>query len=176
MNRTQLEHVIRAAGAIAEADAVIIFESQAILGSIPDPPAHLTVSMEVDLYPQECPDRADLIDGSIGEDSMFHETFGYFAHGIGPETAILPKGWESRLVPIQNENTNGITGFCLSLPDIVISKLIAGREKDLEYAEILFKDGYVTITDVGSLSTTVPTEYRDILKTRIDAIVSKLPR
>ncbi len=36
--------------------------------------------------------KADLIDGSIGELSPFHETFGYYAHGLGPETAALPAG------------------------------------------------------------------------------------
>jgi hypothetical protein len=28
------------------------------------------------------PFRNSLIDGAIGEGSMFHETFGYYAHGV----------------------------------------------------------------------------------------------
>ena len=37
--------------------------------------------------------KADLIDGSIGEASMFHETFGYYAQGVVERTAVLPDGW-----------------------------------------------------------------------------------
>ena len=33
------------------------------------------------------PDMADLIDGCIGELSPFHQAFGYYAHGVGKETA-----------------------------------------------------------------------------------------
>lgn len=72
--------------------------SQAILGWDESPPAALLVSREADIFPRERPDRANLIDGSIGELSPFHDTFGYYGHGVGPETAILPDGWEQRLV------------------------------------------------------------------------------
>lgn len=39
----------------------------------------------------------DLIDGSIGELSPFHATFGYYAQAVAPETAVLPKGWDRRV-------------------------------------------------------------------------------
>ena len=58
------------------------------------------------------PERAILIDGAIGEGSYFHEQFGYYAQGVGPETAVLPEGWESRLVGVGNERTSGSTGWC----------------------------------------------------------------
>ena len=121
MKRADLEHLIRAAGNIANARELIIIGSQSILGSFPSPPRELTVSMEADMYPLDAPDRADLIDGSIGENSPFHSTFGYYAHGVAPETATLPTNWKSRLVRLQNENTNNIAGLCLSMPDLVAS-------------------------------------------------------
>ena len=34
--------------------------------------------------------KADLIDGSIGEASLFQETFGFYAHGVSVTTALLP--------------------------------------------------------------------------------------
>lgn len=33
-----------------------------------------------------------MIDGSIGELSPFHETFGYYAQGVDETTAVLPEG------------------------------------------------------------------------------------
>jgi len=53
MKREHLEHIIRAAGAIAQVKEIIIIGSQAILGSYTNPPKNLIVSMEVDLYPPE---------------------------------------------------------------------------------------------------------------------------
>jgi hypothetical protein len=36
-------------------------------------------------------------------------------------------------VEICNENTNGISGLCLEIHDLMISKLYAGRKKDIEF-------------------------------------------
>lgn len=135
MTRNQIEHIIRAAADIADDDELIIVGSQAILAGFPSAPADLLVSVEADLYPRNHPERADLIDGSIGEGSPFHETYGYYAHGVGPETAVLPAGWQGRLIPIRNANTRGATGWCLEVHDLCVSKLVAGRDKDLLFLE-----------------------------------------
>jgi hypothetical protein len=134
VDRRQLEHLIRAAGDLTDDDEIIVVGSQAVLGRHPDAPRSLRQSVEADLYPLHHPERAELIDGAIGEQSPFHRTFGYYAQGVGPETATLPEGWEARLVAISNENTRGVTGWCLEPHDLVVSKLVAGREKDLEFA------------------------------------------
>lgn len=137
MTRSELEHVIRASGAIADDDELIVLGSQSVLGQFPDAPAALLASMETDLYPRNRPERAELIDGAIGEGSSFHQLFGYYAQGVGPKTAVLPRGWESRLIRVENENTNGIAGLCLEVHDLAISKYVAGRQKDLEFTQEL---------------------------------------
>ena len=139
MTREQLEHIIRAAADIADDEEIMIVGSQAILGQFPQAPAELLVSNEADVYPKHKPERAELIDGSIGEGSPFHDTFGYYAHGVGPETATLPEGWENRLVPVRNENTRGATGWCLETHDLAASKLIAGRPRDIEFVGCLVR-------------------------------------
>lgn len=141
MNRGELEHIIRAASAIADEPEIVIIGSQAILGSHPDAPAPLTDSMEADVFPRRRPELADAVDGAIGEGSAFQAAFGYYAHGVGPETATLPAGWEERLVPVCNENTRGATGWCLEPHDLAVSKLAAGREKDLMFVETLLRYG-----------------------------------
>jgi hypothetical protein len=130
LNRAQLEHVIRAAATIAGDTEIVVIGSQAILGRHPQAPAELLVSADVDLYPRNHPERAELIDGSIGELSPFHDTYGYYAQGVGERTAVLPEGWESRLVPVP---TPAGTGLCLEPHDLVVSKYVAGREKDRDY-------------------------------------------
>jgi hypothetical protein len=114
-----------------------------VLGQFPDAPAELLVSMEVDLYPRQASHKSDLIDGTIGELSRFHEEFGYYAHGVDETTATLPEGWEQRLVPLLNENTGGAIGWCLEVHDSAVSKLVAGRERDLDFLRVLLQAGLV---------------------------------
>jgi len=45
-------------------------------------PNFLLRSCEADVFTFRNPKDADLIDGSIGEGSPFHETFGYYAQGV----------------------------------------------------------------------------------------------
>lgn len=137
MTRSELEHVIRAAGAVAGDRELVIIGSQAVLGQFPDAPRVLRASMEADVYPRNHPERADLIDGAIGEGSRFHEAFGYYAQGVGERTAILPSGWQGRLVRVSNANTGGTEGLCLEVHDLAISKYVAGREKDLAFTAAL---------------------------------------
>jgi hypothetical protein len=169
MKRSELEHLIRAAGSIADDAEIVVIGSQAILGQFPNAPSALLVSMEADLFPLHRPERADLIDGSIGEGSAFHELFGYYAQGVGERTAVLPRGWRDRLVRIANANTQGVVGLCLEVHDLAISKHVASREKDLEFTRELAKHG---MTDSKTLlarlkETEVPKELRPIIEARI---------
>lgn len=143
MKRADLEHIIRAAGDIAADDEIVIIGSQSILGQFPQAPAELLVSAEADVFPRNHPERWELIDGSIGELSPFHQTFGYYAQGVEPGTAILPGGWEGRLVVVNNANTRGIKGLCLEPHDLAISKYVAGREKDLIFLRAAVVHGLI---------------------------------
>src|SRR5438045_3387028 len=102
MNRSQLEHILRAAAAIVDERDIVVVGSQAILGQFPDASATLLASIEADVFPRHASAKSILIDGAIGELSTFHQTFGYYAHGVDETTATLPPGWQERLVPIRN--------------------------------------------------------------------------
>ena len=54
-------------------------------------------------------------------------------------TATLPAGWSDRLVPLANDNTGGSIGWCLEVHDLAVSKLVAGREKDLDFLRVLVR-------------------------------------
>lgn len=144
MTREQLEHLIRAAATIADDDEIIIVGSQSVLGQFPDAPAELLRSNEADVTPKNHPDRWSLVDGSIGELSGFHDTFGYYAQGVPTGTAILPRGWEQRAHVIQNANTRGARGICPEIHDLLIAKYIAGRDKDRSFAQAAARHGLAT--------------------------------
>ena len=115
MTREELEHIIRASGDITDQYEFVIVGSQSILGAVPRPEDVFTVSMEADIYPLQAPEQADKIDGAIGEGSQFHETYGYYAQGVGPETACLPADWMQRVHRIQNRNTQDRIGYVWTL-------------------------------------------------------------
>ncbi len=144
MRRSELEHLIRASGRIADERELVIVGSQSVLGQFPEAPVALLMSMEADLYPLTHPDRADMVDSAIGEGSQFHQTYGYYAQGVGPETATLPSGWRRRLVRVENANTGGYAGLCLEVHDLAISKYVAGRPKDFEFTRELARHGMTT--------------------------------
>jgi hypothetical protein len=156
MNRAALEHILRAASAIANEREFVVIGSQAILGQYPDAPESLLVSIEADLYPRHAPERSDLVDAAIGELSAFHQAFGYYAHGVDQTTAILPAGWAERLVRIENENTGGAVGWCLEAHDVAISKLIAGREQDVRFLRVLLHERMVDARTLEERLKSVP--------------------
>jgi hypothetical protein len=141
VRRPELEHIIRAAATVAEDEELIVVGSQAVLGQFPDAPEELLASREADVYPRNRPERAIEIEGSLGDGSYFDATYGYYAHAVGPETATLPKDWEQRLIEIRNENTGGASGWCLEIHDLLLSKCVAGRERDWEFAEEAIRHG-----------------------------------
>jgi hypothetical protein len=144
MTRQQFEHIIRAAAGTAAVRDVVVIGSQAILGSYPDPPSELTESLKADRFSRDDAQRSIVIDGAIGELSLFHETFGYYAHGVDETTATLPEGWRERLVKVQTENTMGAVGWCLEPHDLAVSKLVAGRPKDVRFVETMLQTKLVS--------------------------------
>jgi hypothetical protein len=96
MRREEFEHVIAAAANVTGRDEFVVIGSQAILGTHPAAPETMLRSLEADVFPLHHPEDADYIDGALGDGSPFHRAFGYYAHGVGPETAKAPQGWQQR--------------------------------------------------------------------------------
>mgnify|MGYP006865015930 CR=1 FL=1 len=170
MRREELEHIIRAAGAVTNEDELIIIGSQAVLGQFPDTTGLLCQSMEADIIPIASPEKWNLIDGLLGEGSPFHETFGYYADGVEEQTAILPLGWKERLIPISNENTRGVVGRCLEIHDLLISKYCAGRPKDREFTSEAVQRNMVkqALLLERLKATELDAELKEIVRSRIN--------
>lgn len=138
---------------------VLVIGSQAVHGSVSgELPIEAARSVEVDGAVRGDVDgrMADLIDGSIGEASMFHDTFGYYAQGVVESTARLPEGWEDRLVRFETPATRGVTAWCLELHDLWIAKAIAGRDKARAFCRALVQRGLVPPSVLLSRLQAVP--------------------
>ena len=143
MKREQFEHAIRAAAAVLDSDELLVIGSQAIHATtaIDIPEAERSIEVDVAALEDNDGSKADLINASIGELSMFQASFGYYAQGVTPNTAVLPEGWRERLIPYRSENIGNVTAFCLDIHDLWLSKSVANREKDKEFCSAVLALG-----------------------------------
>jgi hypothetical protein len=163
MNREQMAHVLRAASRIVDDPEVLVIGSQSLLATYDERelPLEATASMEVDIAYFDDPDdrKADAVDGAIGELSPFHEAFGFYAQGVSIRTAVLPAGWRDRVVHWSTGSTGAARAAFLEPHDCVVSKLVAHRDKDRDFAAALIRAGLVDL---------------DTLRRRVDALPADL--
>jgi hypothetical protein len=134
MYRSQLQHVILEIGRRFDLSDFHIVGSAAILAILPNPPeGALTATRDVDVIPPHDDEHlGDRISFVLGEASEFDLQYGYYAQGVTSKTpTYAPAGWAARAVPIRVEQ---YTGWCMDAHDLVLSKLGAGREKDIDFA------------------------------------------
>jgi len=148
MNREQLEHAIRAACEVSGDNEVFVFGSQAILGQFPEADEQLRRSIEVDLSPKNKPEAVDKIDGALGENSPFHQTHGFYVHGVSLETACLPKGWKKRTKEVRDYMDDNKIGRCIEAHDLAASKLMAFREKDTQFVRRLILENMIGVNEL----------------------------
>lgn len=145
------------------------------------------MSFEADMYPRNMPEKYELIEALLGEESNFHNTYSYYAQGVGPETAVLPSDWETRSVSIKNESTNHASGICIGLHDLVLSKYAAGREKDHIYVGEVISLGVVDRDELIRLVDKMPADRcnhdhikacirRDFSRIELSKVISKMVR
>lgn len=168
MNREQFYHLLRASSEIVETQRawrgidveehptrILVIGSQSILGSWSEEylPEATTSSVEMDVafmpvpvdeYTFDVPAQefADWVEAGIGEETQFHDSFMVYAQGVAPETAILPSGWQRRLVEIRVPDLRTRTRvYCLNPYDLCAAKLTRLEEKDRLYVASLIKAG-----------------------------------
>lgn len=163
MRRTDLAHLLRAASTIASDPNILVIGSQAILGSYSEEelPREAWLSVEADLAFIDDPAsrKADQVDGAIGELSLFHKTHSYYAQGVDVSTAVLPGRWWERVVSFDADAAAPATAVCLDRHDLVVSKLVAHREKDLAFARALLRALLVDVDTLVERAHQLPDEH-----------------
>jgi hypothetical protein len=144
MQLDQFFHIARASCAVANVEYVAVFGSNAILPWLNDlgirnmtefiPPEN--VSRELDLCVGDGKDDRlnTLVDGTIGELSQFDETFGIYAHPNPIEGLFhAPSSWQKR-IRVETEPVSHTKIIVPHYLDLTVSKIIAGRPKDILFA------------------------------------------
>jgi hypothetical protein len=178
VTRDEFEHVVRAAAAIVQ-DEIVVIGSQAVHGQFTSPPEALLVSRELDVYPRSAPERAAEIDGAIGDGSLFDSTYGYYAHGVGPETPTAPAGWQGRLLRVElppRGRYPAAVAWCMEIHDLVLAKLAAGRPHDLEFAREAIQSGLVDLDQLALGLELLIETHREATVERLDGLLARIDR
>jgi hypothetical protein len=165
MTLSSLQHLLRAASALAEDRQWLILGSASLLASFPQlgqPDTPLASTYDADICPRPFDDlTGTMLQEALGEDCAYHRRHGYHADILRDfilET--LPRGWEERLVPVPDfPNAQAIDPH-----DLAAVKLLVGRPKDIALLRDLL---------AGSLLKP------EIIRERIDALpipVEAMPR
>ena len=136
MRRGEFRDAVRRAAEITGDRDLVVVGSQSIHGAFGDQvlPKAATASMEVDIL---------AINDTHGDKTWQLLAVGgpnpnVEVDGVDITTAALPEGWVDRLVPFPiDESENPVIAWCLDPHDLVVSKSVAGRQKDKIFIEAL---------------------------------------
>ena len=152
---------------------MLVLGSQSILGSFEedDLPPEATASQEADIAFLNDParDKADEVEGAIGEMSTFHQEYGIYAEGVHIDVATLPYGWKDRLVSWQLQSSKPAEPHFLEPHDLAISKLAAGRPKDNDFVIALIRAGLLNVAELRERASMLPAGTDPRVGTHIEA-------
>lgn len=133
MNIAQLDRLFTEVSRKHHARTFVVIGSQCVLGLVNERqiPESMTVSAEVDAYPENDPDLAFEIAGGFGLGSDFEQEHGYYFDAVSPMLPTLPRGWEQRLIPYRL--AGGTLLKFLEPHDAAIAKYARGEPKDLQW-------------------------------------------
>jgi hypothetical protein len=63
-------------------------------------------------------------------------------------------------VTVKNENTRQVEGICLHPIDLAVSKLAAGRPKDLSFVTALIRHGFASMAAIAEAAGELPPEHK----------------
>jgi|SRR5580658_1011121 hypothetical protein len=153
LRRPDIDHILRAAASLSGHSRFVMVGTGAVIATAKHIPLVMMMTDEIDIYVEDAPDPdwvSDLIDGSIGRDSQFHRTFGYYGDGVSKRTATMPLDWRGRATEYTTPDRLA-TALCPSAEDIAIAKLCAWREKDQVWLREAFRVGVAKATDTIKL-------------------------
>ena len=113
----------------------VVVGSLSILGIMEgkNVPPRMLMSIDVDCFTRNDPDRIFELREALGEGSPFEVAHGFYLDPISPKVPTLPVHWEHRLIEVPL--ANGIIVFFLDPNDAAVSKYARGEPRDREWIQ-----------------------------------------
>ena len=133
MNIGQLDRLLTEVSKKHHVKTFVVMGSLTVLALIDDRriPDAMTVSVEVDAYPENDPGRAFDIAGDFGLGSGFEQENGFYFDAVSPALPTLPDGWEQRMIP--RALPGGTLVKFIEPHDAAIAKYSRGAPKDMQW-------------------------------------------
>jgi hypothetical protein len=143
MNRNDIERLLIEAMRVTNHRDYVIMGSLSILGAVAHPPALMTQSIDIDLYPKNDPGRASEVATALGLGSKFEQVFGYYADAVSPILPALPDDWGERLIKMSFDS--GVTAWFLDPNDAAVSKYVRSEPRDRDWIRTGLKAGVLSM-------------------------------
>lgn len=133
MNIAQLDRLFTQVAKKHRVNTFVVMGSLTVLALIHERkiPDAMTVSAEVDAYPESDPGRAFEIADDFGLGSEFEQENGYYFDAVSPALPTLPDDWEERLIPLALPG--GTLVKFIEPHDAAIAKYSRGAPKDMQW-------------------------------------------
>lgn len=120
---------------------------------------------------QELEDFVDVVDGSIGELSQYHQTNGFYAEGVSSFNDSFPKNYKNRLINFQySDNPKDIVQF-MNIKDVAIMKLRRMDPKDHSFLEFCIEKELFKLEDIEKI---IDNEYNQLWEFSKDELKDKI--
>lgn len=128
----------------------VVIGSLSVLGVLDRQPVprRMLLSIDVDCYTPDDPDRIFELAGSLGAGSPFERTHGYYLDPVSPQLPTLPTGWEHRLVRVPL--AGGLAVRFLDPNDAAVSKYARGEPRDREWIRAGLAAGLLSAPIIAS--------------------------
>lgn len=149
MTLAALQHILRAASALAGDRNFLVLGSASLLASFPElgcEGSPLAATYDADLCPEPFDELTGImLDEALGENRAYFRRHGYHADILKDSILdTLPDGWRERLIAIPD----CANAFALEPSDLAAVKLLVGRPKDLTLVRLLHDTGLIAATKV----------------------------
>lgn len=142
MNREQLHALLSEARQQVQHAEFVIVGSLAILGAVAEPPRTMVMSIDVDTYLKNDPQRTGELVQALGQGSAFEDEHGYYLDPVSPNLPSFPEGWQDRLVQI---DFGDVKAFFVEANDVAVSKYMRGEDRDLRWLLAGLKAGLIDL-------------------------------
>lgn len=142
MNREQLHALLTEARKQVQHAEFVIVGSLAILGAVAEPPRTMVMSIDVDTYLKNDPQRTGELVQALGQGSAFEDEHGYYLDPVSPNLPSFPEGWQDRLVQI---DFGDVKAFFVEANDVAVSKYMRGEDRDLRWLLAGLKGGLIDL-------------------------------
>ncbi|NDP41276.1 MAG: hypothetical protein GZ089_00935 [Aromatoleum sp.] len=150
MELTNLQELFDQASKLTNHTEFVVLGSLSILGVVQGSavPARMLISIDVDCFTRQDPERVFELSKALGEGSAFEATHGFYLDPISPDVPTLPQNWQHRLIRVPL--ANGIVVFFLDPNDAAVSKYARGEPRDREWIQAGLKAGLLSVPVIES--------------------------